>query len=154
MNRLGRIASLVLLLCALACGGGDSGLSGSQCDLIDCSYDKIACRLYAPPNEALMVYYKRQLETGGDEYAAIISIDLDGAPEDLAGWRFEGGDFNDRVRIYRPESNNWPSFDGNMCEFANGGAVGSSLDGKCAFRFDNGRFATASFSCELEAAEQ
>ena len=148
------IFSLMTLLAGLllACGG-EKELDGSQCDLIDCSFDTLQCRMYEPPNEALMIYYTRTLDDGGQEYTAIVSIDLDGV-EQVSGWEFEGTEFNERVRIYRPGSNEWPEFDGNGCELKSGDAIGDTLEGKCSFKVDNGRFLTANFNCTLEAAEQ
>lgn len=136
----------------LACGGDDKGISGSQCDLVDCSYDKLQCQIYAAPNNFLKIIYSRTLENGGSEYTAIITVDLDGV-EQISGWEFEGEEFNERVNIYRVTDNAWGDFDGNGCEFKSGNAAGDTLDGKCSFRFDNGRFATAKFNCTLESAE-
>ncbi|MBW2701049.1 MAG: hypothetical protein JRF33_09545 [Deltaproteobacteria bacterium] len=137
----------------LGCGGDKKGLDGSQCELVDCSFDTLECRMYDPPNEALMLYYKRILDEGVSEFSAIISIDLDGV-EKVSGWEFEAEEFVERVRIYRPASNEWPEFDGNGCEIKSGDAIGDTLDGHCSFKFINGRFLTANFNCTLIAAEQ
>ncbi len=136
----------------LGCGGDEKGLDGSQCELVDCSFDTLICQLYAPPNEALRIDYKRTLEDGGWEYAAVIIIDLDGV-EQISGWEFEGQEFNNRVMIYRIVDKAWGDFDGNGCEFKSGNKAGDTLEGKCSFAFDNGRFATANFKCTLEATE-
>ena len=148
------IFSLMTLLAGLllACGE-DKGITGSQCELVDCSYDTLQCQLYAPPNEAFKIQYERTLDDGGKEYTAIITIDLDGV-EQVSGWSIEGEEFNDRVNIYRINDNAWDEFDGNGCEFNSGDEAGDTLDGKCSFAFENGRFATAYFNCTLEAAEQ
>jgi len=134
-----------------ACGGG-SNVSGSQCDLIDCSYDELTCQIYAPPNDAYKLFYKRTLDEGS-EYAAILVIDLIGVA-DPAKMEVIDQEFVDRVLLYRPGTGQqWPDYDGGKLSIKSGGLEeGKTLKGKASFQFDNGYFASFAFSCTLEAA--
>ncbi len=153
MKRLiNTLAISAIALAGIGCGE-DCGLSGSQCDLIDCSYDALTCHKYATPNDAIKIFYKRTLEEGF-EYAAIIVIDLVGV-EQVEGLLIEGTEFTDRVSLYRPGTDDqWPGFDDGKLNIKQGGdAVDRSVEGKASFRFTNGYFASACFKCTLEAAE-
>ena len=146
-------------LLALSCGE-ESKLSGSECEIISCSYDKIVCQRYAAPQPpAIIVHYKRVLEEG-ERWTAQIIIDLTGV-ESAEGQRFEDdentpdeNEFTNRVALHRPgEEEEFPAFDGKFCEIKKGGDVpGESMSGKCSFAFETGYFLTAEFDCTLEAA--
>jgi len=158
-----RLAPVVILICAslllLSCGE-EGGLTGSECEIISCNYDKIVCQRYASPQPpAIIVHYKRVLEEG-ERWTAQIVIDLQGL-ESAEGQRFDydpespdDNEFTNRVALNRPgEDEQWPAFSGKFCEIKKGGDTpGEDLSGKCSFAFDNGYFLTAEFDCELEAA--
>lgn len=137
-----------------SCGEGDGGLYGSQCKLLDCSYDTIKCCLYQPPLYGIKIFYKR-IEINGYSDTAIISCDLEGVDK-VEGRRFKGQDFLNRCNIYSPPPGDpWPEIGGNFCEFNKGGdEVGRQMSGKCFFAFVNGYSVTAEFSCILESATQ
>ena len=138
----------------LACGE-ESALSGSQCEIMSCSYDKIVCQRYATPQPpAIIVHYKRVLEEG-ELWTAKITIDLQGI-ESAEGQRFDDTEFTNRVLLSRPGpmEEQWPEFNGRFCEINKGGDVpDEDMSGKCAFAFENGYFLTAKFDCTLEAAQ-
>lgn len=155
-------APLLILACAgivLVGCGEEPALSGSECDIISCDYDKIVCQRYDTSPPGIIVHYKRVLEEGGERWTAKIFVDLDGIGT-VEGQRFEDdltteeNEFTNRVSLSRPgEEEQWPEFDGNYCEINKGGDVpGKDMSGKCAFAFINGYFLTAKFSCKLEAA--
>jgi hypothetical protein len=158
-----RFAPVWILACAgivlVACGE-EPGLSGSECDIISCDYQKIVCQRYDTNPPGIIVHYKRILEEGGERWTAKIFIDLQGI-ESVEGQRFEDdeltseeNEFTNRVSLSRPgEDEQWPEFDGKFCEINKGGDVtDKEMSGKCAFSFINGYFLTARFSCTLEAA--
>jgi hypothetical protein len=147
------LAAATLAVSGPHCSGDDCGLSGSQCDLIDCGFDELTCQLYAPPNDAYKIFFKRTLDEGF-EYAAILVIDLVGI-EQPSGLLYEGTDCTDRMLLYRPGTEEqWPDYDDCKLEIHSGGrAAGQSLDAKVSFRFNNGYFASACFNCTLEAAD-
>jgi len=143
-----------------ACGE-ESALSGSQCEIMSCSYDKIVCQRYSSPQPpAIIVHYKRVLEVG-ERWTAKINIDLYGI-ESAEGQRFdydenspEDNEFTNRVTLSRPgpiDEEQWPEFNGKFCEIKKGGDLpGTDTSGKCSFSFRNGYFLTAEFDCTLEA---
>ncbi len=138
------------------CGGEDTGITGSQCDRIDCNFDELTCHLYEDPTPAYKIFYKRMFEGGeGFEYAAIVVIDLDGL-DDYNDLLVEGEDFTNRVLLYRPGvGEQWPEYDDGKLEISKGGnAPGQQLKGKASFRFNNGFFASTYFDCTLEAPLQ
>ncbi len=143
-------ASLLALVLS-ACGGG-GGISGSQCGLIDCSYDELTCQIYPPPNDAYKIFYKRTLDEGW-EYAAILVVDLIGV-DDPASMEIIDQEFAERVLLYRPGSGEqWPEYDGGKLIVKSGGLEeGKTLKGKASFQFTNGYFASFPFNCTLEAA--
>jgi hypothetical protein len=145
------LSSAAVLL--FSCGDDEKGLYGSQCDILDCHFDRIECQLYSPPNDAIIIHYLIQLEEG-QEWTAKIVIETDGV-EKISGSRFENDEFLQRVRLQRPGSpEQWPDFTGNFCEIKSGGdTAGKDMAGKCAFAFTNGYFLTAEFSCTLEAVD-
>ena len=153
MKSIAPVIVLLVAFTALSCGEDQKGLYGSQCEIIDCNYDRIECQLYAPPNDAIIVHYLIQLEEG-QEWTAKISLDLRGI-EQVSGMRLEDNEFLNRVQLQRPGSaEQWPEFSGNFCEISSGGEeAGKDMAGKCAFAFDNGYFMTAEFSCVLEAVD-
>jgi hypothetical protein len=158
-----RFVPLWILACAgivlVACGE-DPALSGSECDIISCDYDKIVCQRYDTNPPGIIIHYKRVLEEGGERWTAKIFIDLDGI-ETVEGYLFEDdentlqeNEFTNRVTLTRPgEDEQWPDFDGKDCKISKGGDVtDQKMEGECNFAFINGYFLTAKFSCTLEAA--
>ena len=137
------------VLIAAGCGG-DGGLSGSQCKLIDCSYDELVCHLYEE-HQAYKLFYNRILQEGGIEYAAILNIDITDL-EKLDGLVIEEEpEFTERVDIYRPSGEQWPDIKSGKLALKNGGReYGANLAGKVNFRFTNGYLLTAKFDCTLE----
>ena len=153
MDRMKSLITLTgLLTCLWGCGDDCQGLCGSQCDNMDCSYDHIKCQL--SEGEGIKILYERADGTVLD-YAAIVYCDIAGVDK-VAGSRFEGDEFLQRCKIERPPHGEaWPEFTGNFCEFTKGGdQAGQAMSGKCSFAFVNGYFATASFSCTLQAIER
>ncbi len=154
MRRL--VTTLLCALGALAAGCGEDcpKLDGSQCSLIDCGFSELTCQRYVAPNDALKMSYQRVFDTGS-EYTAILVIDLAGLTQ-AEGLHIEGQELLDRVTFYRVEGNMWPDFDldaPGKCDVSEGGdQAGADLEGKCAFRFTNGRNVSASFCCTLEEA--
>jgi hypothetical protein len=147
----------VLIICVAAlvpanCGEDNKGIYGSQCDIISCAFDTIECQLYPDPYHSIVIHYLHILEEGGQEWTAKIVIDLADIDK-VEGLRLEDEDFINRVQLTRPGSaEQWPDFSGNFCEISSGGdQADRGMSGKCAFAFDNGYFATAEFSCTLEA---
>ena len=142
------LIAVVGVLGCFTCGGGDAGLSGSQCSLVDCKYDELICDLYASPNDFLKIYYKRNIE-GGSEYTAILTIDLTGIDQ-VAGLELQNQEFVERVDIFSVGMfDKWPGHHDGSLEIRSEVQVGQKLDGKASFSFDNGRFLTAQFSCTL-----
>ena len=93
------IAVLMLLLVG---GCGESGeciISGSQCDLVDCGFDKLFCLKNAAPSNRLSLYYKCALDVEMD-FIAVIRIDPIGT-ELIEGMLFEGARFTHRVTLAR-----------------------------------------------------
>jgi hypothetical protein len=150
MNRLMVLSAM--LTCLWGCADECAGLCGSQCDNMDCSYDRIQCQLY--DGEGIKILYERT-EGASLDYAAIIYCDIVCIDEE-AGNRVEGQAFLECCNIDRPpQGEAWPDFTGNFCDFSSGGFLdGAKMSGKCSFVFVNGYFATASFSCTLEAVAQ
>lgn len=144
----------VIIVLHASCGEGEGSLYGSQCKLVDCSYDTIKCYLSQLPLHGIKVFYKRT-EINEHSDTAIILCDLEGVDK-VEGRRFEGQDFLNRCNIYSPPpGDTWPEIGGSFCEFKKGGdEVGGQMSGKCFFTFVNGYSATAEFSCILEAAAQ
>jgi len=142
--------SVVLLISVLQGCGGSGGLSGCQCDSIECNYNEIICHLY--PDISVKIFYSRKLEGGGVEYPAIIQCDIQGIDE-LAGTIFEDNEFLERCTLDQTTQETWPEYDGHYCRFDKGGMVGEKLSGKCAFAFTDGCPMTAAFSCTLQEAE-
>lgn len=158
MKKSSTIISASILLASLfisGCGQQDTGITGSECDLIDCSFDELSC-MYEDSTPAYKVLYKRVLEDGaGFEYAAIVVINLDGL-DSYNDLLVEGEDFTNRVFLYRPGvGEQWPEYDDGKLEISEGGnATGQQLSGKASFRFNNGFFASTYFDCTLEAPLQ
>lgn len=148
-------ACALIAATAIGCGGSDSGISGSQCKLIDCSYDELVCHFYEQPEQADKAYklfYKRNLKEGGSEYAAILVIDITGLDE-LSGIEIADTEFAERILLYRPGTGEqWPDFASGRLRLKKGGrAVGETIAGKANFRFENGYLVTIKFDCSLEA---
>jgi len=152
MMRAVAVLSAGLLALSLGAWGGEGNVGGSQCDLIDCSYDELTCQIYAPPNDAYKIFFKRTLDEGW-EYAAILVIDLIGVP-DPGSMEIVDQEFVDRVLLYRPGTGEqWPDYDGGKLVIKNGGLEeGKNLKGKASFQFENGYFASFAFNCSLEMA--
>lgn len=151
MKRLTWFLALAALTATGPACSDDCGLSGSQCELIECNFDKLTCQLYAPPNDAYKLIFKQTLDEGSI-FAAIIVIDLIGI-ETTSGLTIEGPEFAERVDLYRIDED-WPAYqDGKLTISEGGRQPGEALDGKASFRFDNGYFVSACFQCTLEAAE-
>lgn len=152
MKLHGAVLGTGLLVLVLAGCGGGGGISGSQCGLIDCSYDELTCQIYAPPNDAYKIFYKRTLDEGW-EYAAILVIDLIGVT-DPGSMNIVDQEFVDRVLLYRPGTGEqWPDYDGGRLIVKSGGLEeGKTLKGKASFQFNNGYFASFAFNCKLELA--
>jgi hypothetical protein len=131
------------------CGGGCKQMSGSECDLIDCCYDRIDCQKYT---DALVIHYKKVISEGEETYAAKIYIETDGI-DPIQGHLFESLEFIDRVILTRPGANEqFHEFDGKDCLITSGGdQAGTSMSGKCNFSFTNGYYMTADFTCTPEA---
>jgi hypothetical protein len=140
-------AMLGLAIGAWGCGEECTRLDGSQCTLISCAFETIRCERYPAPNDAIKVSYLVNLDEGR-EYTAVLVVDIEGI-DPIAGWSFDGDEFHNRVNFYRLGQGAWPPIDTGKCQFSQGGAVGSDLEGKCSFRFDNGYNATAGFCCTL-----
>jgi hypothetical protein len=136
-------------LSAAGCGG-DGWLSGSQCKLIDCSYDELVCHLYQD-QQAYKLFYNRTLKEGGTEYTAILNIDITDLDQ-LDGLVIEDEmEFKERVGIYRPSGEQWPDVNSGKLTLKKGGReYGDNLAGKVNFRFTNGYLLTAKFDCRLE----
>jgi hypothetical protein len=130
--------------------GNETGLTGSQCDIMNCSYDIIECDRYPSPNDAIVVNYIRTLDAG-QEWTAKIAINLQGISQ-VEGQRIDGSEFLDRVQLYKPGAGEqWPDFEGDFCEFTHGGdQIGEEMAGTCAFAFTNGYSVTAEFTCILD----
>ncbi len=145
-------ACALIAATAICCGGSDSGISGSQCKLIDCSYDELVCHFYEQPDQAYKLFYKRNLKEGGSEYAAILVIDIAGLDE-LSGIEIADTDFAERVLLYRPGTGEqWPDFASGRLRLKKGGrAVGETIAGKANFQFENGYLVTIKFDCSLDA---
>jgi hypothetical protein len=133
--------------------GGKTGLTGDMCDIIYCGYDIIECGRYPSPNAAIAVHYLKMFDAG-QEWTAKILIDVEGISP-VEGQRIEGSEFLNRVFLSRPGSmEQWPDFEGNFCEFTQGGDnTGEEMTGTCAFAFVNGYSVTAEFSCILESVQ-
>jgi hypothetical protein len=134
-----------------ACGD-DPNLSGSQCTLLECSYDVLTCQYY-PSSHDYKIYYKRSLDEGF-EYTAIIVINTKGL-DPVAGTHIEDkAEFIQRVNIYRPDSEDWPNFSGGELSLDTAGQnTEEVLAGYVSFQFDNGRFLLAKFNCPVETAQ-
>ena len=148
--------SLVCLAAVLAaCSGDDKCLYGSQCDLQDCTYTTLECDYYSPPENptrAIVVNYLRMLDAGR-EWAGKLSLEFPGE-DPISGQKIEGQDLLDRVMISGVGSGSlWPEVESGTCEITKGGdELDKPLEGKCGFKFVNGRFLTACFDCTLVSA--
>ncbi|RLB55928.1 MAG: hypothetical protein DRI34_09875 [Deltaproteobacteria bacterium] len=151
MKKLFLAALLVSLLSLPAlpgCGSECGGICGSQCDIIDCSYNAIKCDLY--PGSGIVVHYVTELEGGGQNWTARLFFDTTGLQQ-VAGARFEGDELLNRVQLSRPgTAEQWPEFDGTECHLDNGGDAPGDFSGQCNFHFVNGYLATFNFSCQLQ----
>jgi hypothetical protein len=148
---------IVISLSALffiSCGSECGGICGSECELLDCSYDVIECDLYAAPNHGVIIHYRKLLEGGGYNWTAKIFIDLEGVSQ-VEGLLLEGQEFMDKVQLSRPGGNeNWHEYTGKDCVIDKGGdEAGKEMAGQCNFSFVNGYFATFNFSCDLVAVD-
>jgi hypothetical protein len=146
---------LVLLVpAALALDGcgGKCGLSGSECDLLDCGHNDLSCQLYEAPR-SVAVHYRRDLGGGNFEYAAKVIIDLADINL-LEGLELEGPPCLDRVSIECPSCPvPWPTATSCKGQISPGDAeIGKELSGKFSFFFDDGRTVTACFRSKLESA--
>jgi hypothetical protein len=146
---------LLILLAGLglAACGGDEGISGSQCGLISCGYDRIECEKYfTAEGDAIRINYLRNLEEG-TEYTAVIIISIPDGTEQVEGLHIEEA-FVDLVTLYRPPpGEQWPDYETGQCDIKKGGdELGKALEGKCAFLFVNGYNAAFRFKCTMENA--
>jgi hypothetical protein len=150
------ILGLSLTILLSSCSGECYGLCGSECELIDCSYDRIDCQRYPSDgvNDAAVVHYMKVISEGEEQHTAKIYIDLVDI-ENAEGHLIEGDNFIERVILSRPgDTVQWHTYSGKDCLISKGGNVPAEpMEGECNFAFTNGYFLTAQFSCIPEAAE-
>ena len=151
MARLTLLAGLALAAVALNGCSGKCGLSGSECDLIECSSDEIKCQLFEDPQHMIIIHYRRIFDGGGLEWAAKIYVDLDGMDK-AEGLNVKDQACMDRLSINRPPPGAaWPEVESCKGEINSGGdEIGKEMSGKFSFYFKDGRAVTACYTCTLE----
>ena len=147
-------ALLALALAPLSCGKSEGCLTGSQCDVEDCTCKEVACELYgtASTRDVRMTIFKSNSEASR-EYTVVISC-ATSTFLPLSGRKIEGAEFLDKCKIYRPGvgAKQWPKVTGHYCYFKEGGdAADQPMSVTCALDFENGYNAAADFSCTLKA---